>query len=619
MAENHKFNAEVGKVLQLMIHSLYTNKDIFLRELISNASDACDKRRYEGLTNEQMKGEGELAIRIAFDEPTKAITISDSGIGMSKEELMENLGTIAKSGTQEFMSQLTGDKKADASLIGQFGVGFYASFMVADRVEVVSRKAGSDQAYSWQSDGVGEYEVDEASREEAGTDITLYLKDNCQEYVDFHRLKYIIETYSDHISFPIYLRHSDGTDKKVNQASALWTKAKSDITDQQYQEFYRHVSHQPDEPWLTMHYKAEGTMEYSVLLYVPSTRPFDLFHPDRMRRVKLYVKRVFISEENVELIPAYLRFLRGVVDSEDLPLNISRETLQDNPIISKIREAITKKLLQELIKKSEEDAEAYQAFWNNFGPAIKEGLCEGDAPKDLLLEASRFFSHKHGKLISLKTYMEEMKEHQEEIFYLTGDKLESLQHDPKLEGFKSRGIDVLLLNDHVDDFWLSVVPDYDGKPFKSVTRADVDLSSIADEGAKSPEEQAKQGETPENMQGVLERIKEVLGDEVADVRCTDKLSESPACLAIAEGEMDMRLERFLLEQKQLKQAKPKILEINPKHALIKKLSGKLADEGSQGEITDICRVLLDQARIIEGEALADPASFVRRINQYMVA
>ena len=616
MAENHKFNAEVGKVLQLMIHSLYTNKDIFLRELISNASDACDKRRYESLTDDAVKSEEELAIRIAFDEKEHSITVSDRGIGMNKEELIANLGTIAKSGTQEFVSQLTGDNKADSNLIGQFGVGFYSSFMVADKVEVVSRKAGTDKAYSWKSNGVGEYEIDESSREEAGTDITLYLKEGSHEYADFHRLKYIIETYSDHISFPIYLRHNDGEDKKVNQASALWTKPKSEVSEQQYKEFYRHVSHQPDEPWLTMHYKAEGVMEYSVLLYVPTTRPFDLFHPDRMRRVKLYVKRVFISEENVELIPAYLRFLRGVVDSEDLPLNISRETLQDNPVISKIRDAITKKLLSELIKKSKDDPEAYQQFWQNFGPAIKEGLCEGDAPKDLLLEASRFFSHKHGRLISLQTYLDEMKENQDEIFYLTGDKLESLQHDPKLEGFKSRGIDVLLLNDHVDDFWLSVVPEHEGKPFKSVTRADVDLSAIADDKKDETDEDAPK---PENMEAVLGRIKEVLGEQVSDVRVTDKLSESASCLAIAEGEMDMRLERFLLEQKQLQQARPKILEINPSHALITKLASKVAQEGSADEVSDICYVLLDQARIIEGETLEDPASFVRRINQYMVA
>ena len=615
MSELHNFNAEVSKVLQLMIHSLYTNKDIFLRELISNASDACDKRRYNSLTDDALATDDELAVHISFNESEHWIEMSDNGIGMDKDDLIANLGTIAKSGTQEFMSQLSGDNKSDASLIGQFGVGFYSSFMVADKVEVVSRKAGSSQAHSWKSDGLGKYEIEEVDEERIGTSIRLFLKEECRDYVDYHRLKHIIETYSDHISFPIYLQKPDGELAKVNQASALWSKPKSEIEPAQYEEFYRHVAHQPDEPWLTLHYKAEGTMEYTVLMYVPSVRPFDLFHPDRMRRVKLYVKRVFISEENVELIPAYLRFLRGVVDSEDLPLNISRETLQANPVISKISEAITKKLLVELAKKASNDPEGFDVFWTNFGPVIKEGLCEATSPKDLLLKVCRFYSSKHDKLITLDEYAADMQDGQDAVYYLTGERLEVLKNDPKLEGFKARGIDVILLNDHVDDFWLSVVPDFEGKNFMSITRADVELAHMEKtEDAASDEESEPK---PDNMDAVLERIKEELAGKVADVRLTDKLHESPSCLAILEGAMDMRLERFLLEQKQLKEARPKILEINPKHALITQLAGKL--DGDKGEVSDICEVLLDQARIIEGEPLDDPAGFIKRINRYMVA
>ena len=597
-----------------MIHSLYTNKDIFLRELISNASDACDKRRYQALTDNAVATDDELAVHISFDAATKQIEIADNGIGMDKDDLIANLGTIAKSGTQEFLEQL--EDGGDASLIGQFGVGFYSSFLVADKVEVISRKAGTEQAYQWESDGVGDYQIDEASREQPGTSIKLFLKDDCAEYLDFHRMKHIVETYSDHIAFPIYIKKEDGEFVKTNQASALWSKPKSDISEQQYQEFYRHVAHQPDEPWLTLHFKAEGTLEYTTLLYVPSMRPFDLFHPDRMRRVKLYVKRVFISEENVDLIPHYLRFMRGVVDSEDLPLNISRETLQANPVIAKISESITKKLLQECIKKSEADTEGFATFWSNFGPVIKEGLCEANSPKELLLELCRFYSSKHGKLISLKQYAEEMKEEQQEIFYLTGERLEVLENDPKLEGFKARGIDVLLLNDHVDDFWLSVVPSFEEKHFVSITRADVDLSSVEEESEEGASEATPE---PDNMEQVLACIKEQLGDKIADVRTTGKLTESPSCLAINQGDMDMRLERFLLEQKQLKEAKPKILEINPKHALIQKLAKKLATNSKGHEVVDICSVLLDQARIIEGEPLDDPAGFIKRINQYMAA
>lgn len=618
MSELHKFNAEVSKVLNLMIHSLYTNRDIFLRELISNASDACDKRRYLALTNPALATSDELSIRITPDEKQKTITITDSGIGMDKEELIANLGTIAKSGTQEFMSQLSGDSKNDANLIGQFGVGFYSSFMVADKVTVTSRKAGETAAYQWESAGTGEFSVVNAeATAPVGTSITLHLKEDAKEYLDFYRLKHIVQTYSDHVAFPIFLKREEGDEQRVNDGSALWARPKSEITEAQYKEFYHHVAHQPDEPWLTLHYKAEGTLEYNVLLFVPSMRPFDLFHPDRQRRVKLYVKRIYITDEGVDLIPHYLRFLRGVIDSEDLPLNISRETLQANPVLNKIRDAVTKKFLQELNKKAEQDANAYSEFWKNFGPVLKEGLCEANSPRELLLDACRFYSTQGDALVSLKEYISRMKEGQTPIYYLTGERLEVMRHDPKLEGFKARGIEVLLLNDHVDDFWLSLVNQYDGKELKSVTRADIDLSNIAvKEGTNTEKEESKADD--DQLQALTVRMKEILGDKVESVRISHKLYDSPACLAVKEGAMDLRLERFLVEQKQLQQSSAKILEINPKHPVVERLGALAIASPSAPEITEISWMLFDQAKIIEGEPLDDPAAFIKRLNNYVV-
>jgi molecular chaperone HtpG len=619
MTELHKFNAEVSKVLKLVIHSLYTNRDIFLRELISNASDACDKRRYLALTDNTLATSDELAIRIHTDAKTGTITITDSGIGMNKDELINNLGTIAKSGTEEFITQLSGDGKKDASLIGQFGVGFYSSFMVADKVTVVSRKADESLAHQWESDGLGEFSViDAGTSHPIGTSITLFLKEEAREYLDFYRLKHIVQTYSDHVSFPIYLAREEGESERVNQGSALWVRPKSEITEAQYKDFYHHVAHQPDDPWLTLHYKAEGNIEYSALLYVPTMRPFDLFHPDRARRVKLYVKRVFITDEGVDLIPHYLRFLRGVIDSEDLPLNISRETLQANPTLTKIREAVTKKFLQELNKKAEQDSESYAGFWKNFGAVLKEGLCEANTPRELLLDTCRFHTTTSDALVSLKDYTQRMKEGQDCIYYLTGERLEIMRSDPKLEGFQSRGIEVLLLNDHVDDFWLSLVHEYGGKPLKSITRADIDLSNIASDISTNDSKINDKKEEADALKQLTDRIKEVLGSKVEAVRTTNKLGESPACLAVKEGAMDMRLERFLIEQKQLQTASAKILEINPKHAVIQRLLNCMQQSASAQEITEISWMLYDQAKIIEGEPLDDPAAFIKRLNNYVV-
>ena len=606
--EKLQFNAEISQVLQLMIHSLYTNKDIFLRELISNASDACDKLRYNSLTDASLiKDSDEYAITLEINKEARTLTISDTGIGMSREELIANLGTIAKSGTQEFAKMLTGDAKKDMPLIGQFGVGFYASFMVADKVTVVSTKAGTNETNQWESEGTGEFSVSIAEKAARGTSITLHLKENADEYLEPFRLRHIVTTYSDHISFPIYLINEDGNKDQVNTASALWTRAKSDISDEQYTEFYHHVSHSFDEPWLTIHNKAEGKLEYTSLIFIPSAKPMDLFHPDRKSRLKLYVKRVFITEEQANLVPAYLRFLRGVVDSEDLPLNISRESLQHNPMLTKIREAVTKKLLSELKKKAESDEADYANFWNNFGAVLKEGLCEATSPREHILEVCRFNSSVGDKTTSLDAYISRMKDGQENIFYITGENLAMLRQSASLEGFLARDIEVLLLNDHVDDFWVNVVLDYKGKQLKSITKSDIDLDAIKTE--QKPEDKK---EDAGDISALCERFKEILGDAVSEVRTTKKLGASAVCLATKDGGMDFRLERFLIEQKQIASASAKILEINPNHIIIQKLNKQM-----DTNIDDVVWLLFDQARILGGEEITDPSAFTRRLQGFV--
>lgn len=625
MTENHqetlKFSAEISKVLQLMIHSLYTNKDIFLRELISNASDACDKLRYEALTKpELLEGEGEIGINILLNKENKTITLLDTGIGMSREEMITNLGTIAKSGTQEFLSQLASSGKKDeaSALIGQFGVGFYSSYMVADKVTVISTRAGSAESWQWESKGDGEFTIAPAEKAPRGTRITLHLKEGEDQYLDTFRLRHIAQTYSDHISFPISLTdEQEGNRETVNTGSALWTRAKNEITPEQYTEFYHHVAHSPDEPWLTLHNKVEGKVEYTNLLFIPSMKPFDLFHPERKRRVKLFVRRVFITEENVEVVPAYMRFLRGIIDSQDLPLNISRETLQNNPMLAKIRESVVARTLSELKKKAEKDTESYMTFWNHFGPVLKEGLCESISPKEQILEVCRFYStNAEGvQTTSLDDYIGRMKEGQEDIYYLTGERIETLRNSPQLEGFAARGIEVLLLCDHVDDFWVNVVTHFKGKKLHSVTRADIDLNAMG--STKEQEEQPKEKPATEKLEALCSRIREVLGANVKDVRATDKLSSSAACLAVEEGAMDFRLERFLIEQKQLSGASAKILEVNPTHPIISSLIGKLENSSASADVEDAIWLLFDQARIAEGEAIADMAAYTRRVQSLM--
>lgn len=607
--ETRQFTAETSRVLNLMIHALYTNRDIFLRELISNASDACDKLRYEALQNDKLtEGQAELFIQISFDEDAKTLTIADTGIGMNHDDLVANLGTIAKSGTGEFASKLSGDTSKDVNLIGQFGVGFYSAFMVADKVTVTSRKAGEEQAWVWESDGLGSYTIKEEAGRGRGTTIILHLKDDATDYLDRHKLGHIVSTYSDHVSFPITLTDPEGVVHTLNEATAIWARPKSEITDEQYQEFYRHVAHSPEKPWAVLHNKAEGALEYTNLLFIPGIKPFDLFHPERRRRVKLYVKRVFITDEGIDLVPAYLRFLRGVVDSSDLPLNISRETLQKSALLDKIRDSVTSRVLTELKKRAEKDIDEYAVFWEHFGAVLKEGLCEPIAQREKILEASRFVtSTSEGKLASLDSYIERMPEKQQAIYYITGESATALVHSPQIEGFKKRGLEVLLLSDHVDDFWTTTTTSYKGKPLRSVMKAGADLDAFPLDEAE--EQKEKDAEASDTIKALITRMRTLYGEAVRDVRTTRKLSDTPVCLSVGEGDMDLRMERFLAEHKQLPKRMPKIVEINPTHPIIQALAAR-ADE-------DALWLLLDQALIAEGEPVTDSAAFARRLGSLM--
>ena len=481
--ETLSFETEVGKILQIVANSLYSDKQIFLRELISNASDACDRLRYLAITQPELTADDpEFAVKISVDPKKKILTIEDNGIGMNRDSLVEDLGTIARSGSSAFLDQMTDEDSKDVALIGQFGVGFYSCFMVADKVEVLSRRAGEEMAWRWTSDGQGQFTIGEAEKDGRGTRITLHIKKDAKEFLETTRLRHVATTYSDHISLPIKLVEDDKADT-VNQASALWTRQKKDISDEQYTEFYRHVGHTFDEPWLTLHWRAEGKIEYTSLLFLPTTRPLDLFNSERRHKVKLYVRRVFITDECEDLVPPWLRFLNGLVDSEDLPLNVSREMLQNNPTLTRIRAAIIKRVLSELKKKAEKKPEEYTTFWDNFGAVLKEGLYEDQNNRDTLLKLVRFRSTAGDDLVGLETYVERMKPGQEAIYYITGDEVQALSKSPQLEGFRARGIEVLLMTDPVDEFWIPSIDNYEEKSFKSATRAGADLSDIKNDGA----------------------------------------------------------------------------------------------------------------------------------------
>jgi len=607
MSEQREFQAEVSRLLDIVANALYSEKEIFLRELISNASDACDRLRYEAIARPELAaGDTELKIRLSVDTGARTLKISDNGIGMTKDELIKNLGTIAHSGTREMLGKPNGDKK-DLNLIGQFGVGFYSAFMVADKVEVLSRKAGEKAAWLWVSDGKGSYTVDEHLKDGRGTEIILHLKDAGGEYLFEERLRQVIKKYSDHIGFPIVMGGAT-----VNKASALWMRAKADIAPEQYREFYHHVSGATalDQPWLTMHWRAEGSFEYNNLLYIPGMKPFDLYDPRRHHGVKLYVRRVFITDGLAGLIPPFLRFLKGVVDSEDLPLNISREMLQDNPMITKMSAAITRKVLSELEEKAGKEPKEFEQFWALFGPVVKEGLYDGHSYREALCRVARFHSTGGEGLTSLDGYVGRMKEGQENIYYLSVNDLQAARNSPQLEAFRAKDIEVLFMTDTIDEFWVPIQGDYRGKKFKSVTRGSTELSKIA-AGAeeKKPENRA------DLTDRLLARLKEILSGEVKDVCLSERLVDSPVCLVAPENDVDIHMQRLLKKSQGYEGLHQHILEINGRHPVILKLQEMAANDGDSETLKDTAFLLLDQARIVEGEPLKNPAEFVRRMNQ----
>jgi molecular chaperone HtpG len=628
------FQAEVAQLLHLVTHSLYSNKEIFLRELISNASDACDKLRFEALNNNALYEEApHLEVRVDFDKEARTLTISDNGIGLSQQEAIDNLGTIAKSGTREFVSKLSGDQKQDAQLIGQFGVGFYSGFIVADRITVESRRAGlkSEEGVRWTSGGSGDFEVEAITRPQRGTSVTLHLRDDASEYLSTWKLKSIIAKYSDHISLPILMRKEEwkeGADNKggemvvtdewetVNQASALWARPKKDITPEQYEEFYKQISHDHEAPLAWSHNRVEGSTEYIQLLYIPSHAPFDLWNRDKVAGVKLYVKRVFIMDEAESLLPAYLRFVKGVIDSSDLPLNVSRELLQESRDVKAIREGSTKRvlgMLEDLAKAekeegaTEEDKGKYAKFYAEFGAVLKEGLGEDFANKDRLAKLLRFASTASDTAnVSLADYKARMKEGQEAIYYITADTLAAAKNSPQLEVFRKKGIEVLLMTDRVDEWALNYLHEFEGTPLQSVAKGAVDLGKLQDEAEKKAAEQAA-----ETFKPVLDKLKEALKDKAQDVRVTTRLVDSPACLVVTDAGMSMQLARMLKQAGQkVPEVKP-VLEVNAEHPLVKKLEGS-------AHFDDLAHILFDQALLAEGGLPDDPAAYVKRVNALLV-
>ncbi|MBA7485480.1 Chaperone protein HtpG [subsurface metagenome] len=609
--QSQPFQAEVAELLHLMVHSVYSETDIFLRELISNASDACDKLRYEAIARPDLIADGAPPeIRIVPDKKAKTLAVVDSGIGMDRQELIDNLGTIARSGTKSFVARLN-EARDGANLIGQFGVGFYAAFMVAERIVVTSRHAGSDQVWVWSSSGGSGFEIAQADEEAAkrvarGTEIVLHLKKDAEKYLETYEIERIVRAYSDNIQFPIFLVPEEGEPRQINSASALWQRSKSELSDADYKEAYQSVAHAFDEPAMTLHYRAEGRQSYAVLLFAPSTKPFDLFDQARRGKVKLYVRRVFIADD-ADLLPAYLRFIRGVIDSEDLPLNISREMLQNNPQLGQIRKAVTGRVIGELENLGEKEPEAFAKIWDAFGAVIKEGIWEDFERREKLLALSRFTTTA-GEKRSLKQYVEDIKPNQTEIYYLVGDSIERLKSNPKLESAKARGIEVLLLTDPVDAFWTSAPIDFGGKPLKSLSQGDIDFSLIPLTEEKAEE---KKDEAAVDEAMTIAVVKEALGERVVDVRASQRLTSSASCLVASGEARDRALER-LLAQHDKGVAKKPILEINLKHPLV------AAIVEARDAARDISFLLLEQAQILDGELPEDPAAFAGRLNQLVL-
>ena len=614
-AETHAFQAEVAELLNLMVHSVYSETDIFLRELISNASDACDKLRYEAIARpELLAGADKLVIRLVSDKAAGTLTVADTGIGMDRQELIDNLGTVARSGTKAFLEGLA-EAKEGASLIGQFGVGFYAAFMVADRIEVTSRSANTPEAWVWTSSGGAGFELAPASAEQAGrvprgTEVRLHLKEDAKRHLEPFELERLVRTYSDHILFPIELVDDKGEARQVNAASALWQRAKSEVKLEDYTQAYRSIAMAFDEPALTLHYKVEGRQSYAVLLFVPSTPPFDLADPNRKGRVKLYVRRVFITDD-AELLPPWLRFVRGVVDSEDLPLNISREMLQNNPQVTQIRNGLVSRVIGELESAADKDAETYAKIWPAFGPVLKEGLYEEQERRGQLLALARFATTAGEGLRSLKQYVADLKPNQTEIYYLVGESAERVKSNPKLEAARARGIEVLLLTDPIDAFWTMMPQEFDGKPLKSLSQGDVDFALVP-----LLDQASEQKPASDEDAAVIKAVKDALAEQVSEVRASQRLTESAACLVASAQGRDRELERLLARQNRGSGAKP-ILELNMGHDLVKALVVALGDK-RDADVADIAALLLDQAHILDGEVPADPASFARRLNALVV-
>ncbi len=636
MSQTLSFQAEVAQLLKLVTHSLYSNPEIFLRELISNASDACDKLRFEALNDASLyETDPELKVKVTFDKAAKTLTITDNGIGLSQQEAIDNLGTIAKSGTRDFMAKLSGDQKNDAQLIGQFGVGFYSGFIVADKITVESRRAGlpAAEGVRWSSDGTGQFDVAQIERAERGTSITLHLKEEAEDYLNAWKLKGVINKYSDHISLPIMMEKEEWKDgeeipndpsggrqpgemvktgewETVNQAAALWTRAKKDITQDQYDEFYKQISYDQNPPLATTHNRVEGSTEYTQLLFIPSKAPMDMFNRDKAAGVKLYVKRVFIMDDAQALMPTYLRFVKGVVDSSDLPLNVSRELLQESRAVKAIREGCTKRVLSMIEDMATNDAEKFATFQTEFGAVLKEGLGEDFANRERLAKLLRFASSTTDTAtVSFADYKARMKEGQDAIYYITADTLAAAKNSPQLEIFRKKGIEVLLMADRVDEWALNYLHDFDGTPLQSVAKGAVDLGKLQDEDEKKAAEEAQTQFKP-----VLDKLKEALKDKATDVRATSRLVDSPACLVVQDGDMSTQLARML---KQAGQAVPEtkpILEVNAQHPLVKKLEGT-TDEGN---FADLANILFDQALLAEGGMPADPAAYVKRVNALLV-
>lgn len=609
MSEKREFQTEVAKLLDIVINSLYSEKYIFLRELISNASDACDKLRYWALTNPDIaKPSGQLKIVITPDDKEQTLTISDNGIGMNKDDLINHIGTIAKSGTADFVSNVK-DNGSVVDLIGQFGVGFYSAFMVASKVEIITKKAGDEKAWKWVSDGLGGYEISETTKETNGTDIKLFLKEDAKDFTDTIYLRHIIRTYSDHVEYPIVLNLGTAGEETVNNASALWTRNKAEITEEQYKEFYHHISKNFDDPWLTLHFKAEGSIEYNALLYIPSAAPYDLFQPDRQQSLKLYVNKVFISDKIEGLMPAYLRFVKGVIDSSDLPLNISREMLQQSALLAKIKQGTVSRILKEL-KKRTKDYDDYIKFWKAFGIAFKEGIYEDFSNREEIAALSMFAStFSDDKLTSLDEYISRAKPEQKSIYYVTGDDVATLQNNPQLEAFKENGVEVLLLTDPIDEFWTQTLTTYKTFAIKHISKAEIDL------GIKRDKPKALEGD----LKKLTDLMSEMFVKEVGKVTVTEKLTKSPAALNVEEGQMSIHLERLMRNhQQQTSFASTRILEINPYHPLIIKLSEMTTDDKNKGKIADISRLILDQAKIAEGEPVSDPSFFALKFSEYIL-